>query len=194
MRASAFSVALVLLLIAIVVPGAARGAWFMKIPTIPGASKDSAHPGWIDLQSFSWKTSSIGGALASARSMTVANDTTVVSCSASTSSGTAVAVKRLDQSSQRLSQALARGTPLGNIEVQQTDPSGAVLLEANLSEALVSANAVTVEGDAPEETITFVYGRMKVDSRTGVCGSTERSTTNMTRPRSTTASTQSGPR
>jgi type VI protein secretion system component Hcp len=191
MRAFGFFVALSLLVIVTIAP--ARGAWFMKIATIPGASKDTAHSGWIDLQSFSWKSSSIGGALASARSMAVANDTTVVSCSTSTGSGTAVAVKRLDQSSGRLSQALARGTPLGDIEVQQTDSSGAVVLEASLSDALVSANTTTVEGDAPEQAITFVYGRIKVDSHGRDCGGSERSTTNMTGPRSASAPMPGGP-
>lgn len=161
----------------------------MKIATIQGTSKDPAHSGWIDIQSFSWKTSSIGGALASARSMAVANDTTVVACSTSTGSGNAVVVKRLDPSSQNLSQALSRGTPFGRIEVQQTDASGAVVLDANLADALVSANTMTVEGDVPEQTITLVYGRLKVDYRNQDCaGGAQSATAKGTGLRPTTAS------
>jgi type VI protein secretion system component Hcp len=170
MRAFAFVVAFAFAILSpSIFPSAAQAAWFMRIATIPGTSKDPAHSGWIVIQSFSWKTSSIGGALASARSMAVANDTTVVACSRSAGSGTAVAVKRLDQSSPKLSQALARGAPLGNIEVQQSDASGATVLDANLSDALVSSNQMTVEGGAPEETITFVYERLKVDYRNQDC-------------------------
>jgi len=193
MRASALFVALMLIAISIVIPGFAYGAWFMKINAIPGTSNDPAHAGWIDVQSFSWKTSSIGGALASARSMPIASDTVITPCSRSSGSGTAVAVKRLDQSSQRLSQALARGTPLGNIEIQQTDANGAVVLDASLSEALVSSNAMTVEGDVPEETITFVFGRLKVDYPNQDCAGSERSTSNMTGPHLSAAPTPGTP-
>ncbi len=173
-----------------IVPTASQAAWFMKIATIPGESKDPGHQGWIDLQSFSWRTAPIDGTLAEASSMAVTNGATVSSCSRSSGNGTAAAVKRVDKSSQRLSQALTRGTPLGNIEVQETDASGAVLLDANLVNTLVSGNAVTVGGDAPQETITFVYGTLKVDYHSQDCGrGNMRSTTNLTAPRPTSAPT-----
>jgi type VI secretion system secreted protein Hcp len=191
MRASAFVVALAFGAISpAFIPTASQAAWFMKIASISGESKDSIHQGWIDLQSFSWRTAPIGGTLAQASSMAVANGSTVASCSRSSGNGTAVAVKRVDTSSQRLSQALTRGTPLGNIEVQETDASGVVLLDANLVNTLVSGNAVTVGGDAPQETITFVYGTLKLDYHSQDCGgSTERSTRYMAAPHPTTAPT-----
>jgi type VI protein secretion system component Hcp len=195
MRATAFVVALAFGAISpSFIPTASQAAWFMKIASVPGESKDPVHQGWIDLQSFSWRTAPNGGTLAQASAMAVANGSTVASCSRSTGNGTAVAVKRVDTSSPRLSQALTRGTPLGNIEVQETDANGGALLDANLINTLVSGNAVTVGGDAPQETITFVYGTLKVDYHSQDCGgSTERSTRNAVVPRQTTAPTQGGP-
>jgi type VI protein secretion system component Hcp len=195
MRASAFVMALAFGAVSpTMVPTASQAAWFMKIASIQGESKDPTHQGWIDLQSFSWRTAPIGGPLAQASAMAVANGTTVVSCSRSASNGTAVAVKRVDASSPRLSQALTRGTPLGSVEVQETDASGALLLDANLVKALVSGNAVTVGGDAPQETITFVYGTLKIDYHNQDCGgSNERSTKNETLPHPATAPTPGGP-
>jgi len=195
MRASAFVAALVFGAVSpTIIPTASQAAWFMKIASIQGESKDPVHQGWIDLQSFSWRTAPISGPLAAASAMAVADGSTVASCSRSTGNGTAVAVKRVDTSSPKLSQALTRGTPLGNVEVQETDASGAVLLDANLVHALVSNNAVTVGSDAPQETITFVYGTLKIDYQKQNCaGSDERSTRNTALPHPITAPTPGGP-
>ena len=149
----------------------AQAAWFMKIATIPGTAKEPAHAGWIELQGFSWRPSPSTGAVAVSSAGATSGKAGASECSSAASNGTAIALKRVDDSSQKLSQAMAAGARLGTVTVQQTDAGGAVMLNADLTDVRVTGNAMTVGGESPTETIKLAYATIKVSDRNPDCAS-----------------------
>ncbi|HJW94927.1 MAG TPA: type VI secretion system tube protein Hcp [Thermoanaerobaculia bacterium] len=76
---------------------------YMKLDTIPGESHDAAHPGWIDIESFSW------GATPTASAHTAGG-----SCSLHD----IVITKKMDKASPALAQAALTGQPIPNLTLE----------------------------------------------------------------------------
>lgn len=76
---------------------------YMKIDTIEGESRDAAHPGWIDVESFSWGVTQPG-----------AHPSTASRCSFHSFSFT----KRMDKASSKLAQAALTGQPIPTVTVE----------------------------------------------------------------------------
>ena len=154
------------------VPAGARAAWFMKMDAIAGNASDQKHQGWIELTSFSWGAtqSAQAGAMDADRSMSAmtgmrgmpmkATGASAEACSGASGGGNVSITKSFDAASPKLAQALARGTPLGDVVVEKTGADGGTLTTYTLSNVLISGHSTSSGGDRPTESIALNYTRI----------------------------------
>lgn len=139
----------------IVVPGTALAAVdsFIWFDGVPGEAKDPAHKGWFEIKDFSFgveNPATIGSATGGAGSGKVKfNEFTVK--------------KMTDKASPVLQQALATGRHFRTVKIQMRkaggDPNQFTSYEFN--DVAVTKAAWSGPGnEGPEESITFVYGKM----------------------------------
>ena len=78
---------------------------YMKIDAIPGESRDPAHPGWIDVESFSWGTSAAAAAREAATSPRCSLHEFTIT-------------KKTDKASPMLAQSALTGQPIPTLTVE----------------------------------------------------------------------------
>jgi len=101
MKTNRFLIAAVLMLAA--VPLFAASDYLLKIDTIPGESTAPGHPGWIEIESWSWGASTPNAA---------------AGFQGGCSSNSAMFSKKTDRTSPALMQAASSGTPIPSLTVE----------------------------------------------------------------------------
>lgn len=131
---------------------AAAADMFLKIDGVDGESTNAGHKNWIEIQSWSWGVSQMGGGgggggLATGRL-----------------TGHVTLIKRIDKASPLLFKRGSDGTVLPLVTIELTRGGTQTYLKYELKEVLVSSIAHgDVDGDgAPDETITLDFTATKL--------------------------------
>src|SRR5215475_9742224 len=129
---------------------------FLKLDGIKGESSDSKHKGEIDIESFSWGMSQSGGGHRGSGSGSGKVEVSDVSIQ-----------KVVDKSSPSLMLACANGKHIakGTITVRKAGENPLDYLTIDLENILVSNYQASGanSADIPTETVTFNFGKMKVE-------------------------------
>jgi type VI secretion system secreted protein Hcp len=133
---------------------AAAADMFLKIEGVDGESTNAAHKNWIEIQSWSWGVSQMGGGGGGGGGLATGRLT-----------GHVTLIKRIDKASPLLFKRCSDGTvmPLVTVELARLG-GGPTYLKYELKEVLVSSIAHgDVDGDgAPDETITLDFTSTKL--------------------------------
>jgi len=151
-------VAVVLFLLACAVPQSLQGGAFIKFDGIDGESRNAAHKGWCDLQSFS---QSISSPLETASGSTRRRGAAVFA--------DIVCVKELDKASPKLAEAIAKGMVIPKVEIHLTanftDSGQATYLTYELKNVMISSYSVSGSaqvGVIPMDSISLNFEEIRV--------------------------------
>ncbi len=135
---------------------APAAAGYIKFEGIPGEAKDSRHKDWIDILSFSYGISPLGGATGATRHR------------ASATLGDIVVVKELDKSSPKLQEAAVTGQVIPTLELDVTNPrapQSEPYLQWVLKDVIISSyriNGATSGDERPTETFALNYEEIRM--------------------------------
>ncbi len=143
--------------------GTAQAANYIKIGDIRGEAADDKHQGWIELTTVSL---SPGGTATAPRTSGASTSFSVAAPNQGTRGEFSI-TKRMDSSSPTLRQYCATGRHIPEVQLDMTRGSPATpqaYEEYKFTDVVItSCRAAGAGGDGPSETISFVYGTMKVD-------------------------------
>jgi len=121
---------------------------YMQFGDINGESHDSAHMGWIEIDSFQWGVGR-GSAMGSAASGAGAGRTSI---------NEITIMKHEDVSSPKLQEACATGKHFPKVVIE-TERAGGQIMRVTLEDVIVSAVHMSSGGDRPTETVTLSFAR-----------------------------------
>lgn len=129
---------------------------FLKIEGVDGESTDGAHPGWIEVLSFSWSINqSLSGSVSSQGSLSAGRaDLSDFSCS-----------KMMDKASSVLAQDCASGKhyPKATVQLHRAGETKELYQEYVFTDVMLtnySVNGSSGGGSLPTEGLSFAYGKV----------------------------------
>ncbi|HLJ11982.1 MAG TPA: type VI secretion system tube protein Hcp [Planctomycetaceae bacterium] len=147
---------------------------YLQIDGVPGESTDSAHVGWIEIQSF------VNGV---AQTFTGSFSSSGAPASGKANFNTFSVTKQVDKSSPLLYKKCCTGEPIGKISLDICRATGnsTPYLNFLLNNSVVAsvqtagANAGATADDVPTEIVTFAFGKITetytpTDAKTGKPG------------------------
>ena len=112
---------------------------YMKIDAIPGESHDPAHPGWIDVESFSWGSSAAAAARQAATSPRCSLHEFTIT-------------KKIDKASPMLAQSALTGQPIPTLTVEVNG-------ERHMLQNAQIKSVQNINGNVPTQQITIDFAK-----------------------------------
>lgn len=137
---------------------ASHGAAFLRVDSVQGEATDANHKGWVEVYSFSFGvTHATNGGAAGTSAARVTPKEIVIT-------------KHVDKSSAAFHLAYASGTHFKNAVIEMTKPSSdghtVVYYRVTMTDVYITADRLTAPTSstaAPNESVTFVYGKVAVE-------------------------------
>jgi type VI secretion system secreted protein Hcp len=125
---------------------------YLKIDGVTGESTDTAHPAWIEIQSFQWGTTAVGSMAAS---RTTARDgrTSITSLSVT---------KGMDKASPVLQQAAAEGRHYKTVVLEFVSRTKGEHYQITMNDVVVSSVRVNSGADRPGESVAFQFVKFEM--------------------------------